>query len=360
MLWKSSKSVAFGRYDKYVIIWYCPSDAKVDDKDEALKNIGEKCTADGGANKCYNDIQVAAHNKYRESHAADALTLNEELANHIQTLLNADEASEMAPPTAPLAAPCDTIGFSKIVYDDDDEKREGTAKFSDDLYEYKKDYDFGKDMPKLGLATLKPSAYFTRMVWRGSTQVGFGFKGRTFVAGYCVQGPTVATTAEEYDTNVQPECVKDGYNVCFNNLQVDKHNEYRVMHENYSKIKVNVDAARELHKQMSAEGFTETKREGDWEACNELKFEEGDEAKVLALVTSTTPTDDWYAGHDQYDFETNQPKDTGDKEKSEKFTQVVWKDTESVGFAISGKTVIAWYCPKGNTGDANKFKVNVG
>jgi hypothetical protein len=54
MVWKSSESVAFGRYDKYIIIWYCPAAAKVDDDKEALKNIGIKCTSEGGANQCFN------------------------------------------------------------------------------------------------------------------------------------------------------------------------------------------------------------------------------------------------------------------------------------------------------------------
>lgn len=94
MLWKSTKKASFLRWGKYVIVWYCPADAEVGDKDKALENLGEACIVDG-ADKCFNDIQIEAHNKLRATHAADALTYNAEIAKHIQAKLDADAAADM-------------------------------------------------------------------------------------------------------------------------------------------------------------------------------------------------------------------------------------------------------------------------
>jgi len=77
-------------------------------------------------------------------------------------------------------------------------------------------------------------------------------------------------------------------------------------------------------------------------------------------VTTTAPTDKWYEGKAKYNFKEGKPLTTGDKDVSNLFTQVLWKNSANVAFGINGKYVIAWYCPAGNDGDTTVFKANVG
>jgi hypothetical protein len=86
------------------------------------------------------------------------------------------------------------------------------------------------------------------MAWRSSTAVGFGIKGKWVIAGYCKEGPKVESTADDYKTNIAKVCVVDGYNKCFNESELDKHNEYRMKH-NYQKVlKIDAVKAKELQK----------------------------------------------------------------------------------------------------------------
>jgi hypothetical protein len=62
--------------------------------------------------------------------------------------------------------------------------------------------------------------------------------------------------------------------------------------------------------------------------------------------------DKWYENKQYYDFK----KGTFTKDKKvhgQKFTKMMWRATKKVGFAISGKFVVAWYCPKGNDPDTD-------
>lgn len=55
----------------------------------------------------------------------------------------------------------------------------------------------------------------------------------------------------------------------------------------------------------------------------------------------------WYDQKIHFDFETGLPKE-GKVTEAQEYIQVVYKDTESVGFGIVHPYVIGWYCPKAN------------
>jgi len=81
---------------------------------------------------------------------------------------------------------------------------------------------------------------------------------------------------------------------------------------------------------------------------------------VVKLFLSGLATTNWYNGISDYDFENNKAKNQYDTTTSDAFTQLVWKQTETVGFGIRDNTVVAWYCKGGNTPrTASAFMQNV-
>jgi hypothetical protein len=61
----------------------------------------------------------------------------------------------------------------------------------------------------------------------------------------------------------------------------------------------------------------------------------------------------WYEMKDHYNFDKGTFKK--DKKKDgQKFTSMMWRASKKVGFGISGKYVVAWYCPTGNDPDTDK------
>lgn len=143
-VWKSNTKVSFGYFDKTVIVWYCSVKPEVGTPAKAKVNIGAACLVDT-VNKCFNDAARLAHNKYRKMHAADDLIYNAEIAKHIQTFMDLGTfAGAVVAPTAPLAAPCDTITYS--IYEESDAKKvKDLAKtdiVTDTWYKENSKYDF--------------------------------------------------------------------------------------------------------------------------------------------------------------------------------------------------------------------------
>jgi hypothetical protein len=228
MLWRATKTVAFARQSKFVVVWYCPTAGKYDDPAKAEKNIGELCIVDGYDN-CFNQLQLDATNEYRATHSAAPLKLNAELAKYMQTKFAADPAAAMPQPETPLAAPCDGgVGFNRYTEEDAAmiEDLKTTPRVTDQFYSYHKEYSFSKNKPKN--TDLEPAAFFTRMVWRGTTDAAWVINGKDVMVGYCAKNPQTDTDEAAYKVNVQPACVKDGYDTCFNKLQLEKNNALRL------------------------------------------------------------------------------------------------------------------------------------
>lgn len=90
MVWKATTKVAFGIKDKVVVAWYCEEAASVIDSNLAKTNIPGNCidADNAGANKCYNDKALAAHNAKRKTHLSVDLIQDLALAGIIQTAMN--------------------------------------------------------------------------------------------------------------------------------------------------------------------------------------------------------------------------------------------------------------------------------
>jgi len=123
---------------------------------------------------------------------------------------------------------------------------------------------------------------------------------------------------------------------------------------------LNAAAAKDLYKQLNKDGFTETALKGDFKNCNEQIYTQPDTEKQLDLLVGTAAVDAWYAGNADYDYEAGKASGAGDEAKAKLFTQVVWKNTDTVAFGIKDRKVYAWYCDKGNEGSEDDYKKNVG
>jgi hypothetical protein len=72
---------------------------------------------------------------------------------------------------------------------------------------------------------------FTQMVWKDSTKVGFGIRGKWVVAWYCDSAGNTGSPSN-YVANVGEECIiTNRVNKCYNDLAVEAHNNYRKEHE---------------------------------------------------------------------------------------------------------------------------------
>jgi uncharacterized protein YkwD len=71
---------------------------------------------------------------------------------------------------------------------------------------------------------------FARLIWKSSTKVGFGQKGKYVVAWYCeVQGAT--GDADNYKKNIEESCIQDnGVNKCYNVAALKANNKVRDAH----------------------------------------------------------------------------------------------------------------------------------
>lgn len=102
-----------------------------------------------------------------------------------------------------------------------------TNRASKDWYESgEPKYTFGTGMPN-SEANRAAAEKFVKMLWRGTTKVGFGVKGKWVVAWYCESGGATGPPSN-FMANVGLHCVKNNINKCYNKLGADQHNALRV------------------------------------------------------------------------------------------------------------------------------------
>jgi DNA-binding transcriptional regulator/RsmH inhibitor MraZ len=68
---------------------------------------------------------------------------------------------------------------------------------------------------------------------------------------------------------------------------------------------------------------------------------------VIDLVTRNAATDAWYDGMDEFNFATGEAKAPKVEERNkafQQFSRMMWAGATKVGFATSGRFVIARYC----------------
>lgn len=84
------------------------------------------------------------------------------------------------------------------------------------------------------------------------------------------------------------------------------------------------------------------------------------------MLTTNLASEDWYKnGRDKYNFATGAARSPADQPAANKFTEMLWKSSKTVGFGVKGKWVVAWYCDSrrrqlGNTGPPSSFVKQIG
>lgn len=70
---------------------------------------------------------------------------------------------------------------------------------------------------------------FVRMVWKATTKVAFGIKGRYVYARYCKVGGEYAEPKKNIE-NIEEDCVKNEIDLCFERAALRAHNMKRAQH----------------------------------------------------------------------------------------------------------------------------------
>lgn len=149
MVWKGVTKVGFGVSGKYVVAWYCEEAGVLENPNESLKNVGKVCYKHG-YNQCYNDLAIAAHNKMRKNHKAEALDFDEDAARAIQHELNRADFNGQMPETTERATTFAGCGEAIFYQSDSSKKHEvsTTNVATDTWYSGMANYDFENNAPK--------------------------------------------------------------------------------------------------------------------------------------------------------------------------------------------------------------------
>lgn len=240
---------------------------------------------------------------------------------------------------------------------------------TDAWYKNEDQYDYKTGKVKKGKDEAKMKEY-TQLMWKKSEKVGFGIKGKFVVAWYCPKGNTAGV--KDYKKNVCKKdgcklCLEDkagkkyGYDKCYNDLALERTNIDRGNHD-AKKVELSEDLAKEAQKHAEKVSGAKAITKSDasvlkkcWENIYELdkaadEFDLGDTDMALKF---------WNSKKSEYDFKLHKEKTGKSKADSDKFTATVWKANKKVGFGISGKYVVGWYCDEPNTSVTDSYKDNV-
>lgn len=259
-------------------------------------------------------------------------------------------------------------------------------------------WDFNRGAPNAAYEQSKQlqANQFATMIWKGTNlvdnrdvgqlvypegvthDVGFGLHCGTVLAWYCPNKPKTPNLRENLDNVCRSDgtcadsdyiCTKDGYDKCYNQMALDAHNAKRALHCANQKMTLDVEMAKALQKMLNLKQAPTVKadRPEAYRDCYENFFQDSSYSEAAVRETNRA-TDTWYAGKDNYDFDTGlgKPASVG-KAEYEPFTAIVWKgqtanDRYKVAFARRFNAVIAWYCPV-TTGGAGVntvgFRTNV-
>jgi hypothetical protein len=141
-------------------------------------------------------------------------------------------------------------------------------------------------------------------------------------------------------------------------------NTLRLEHKDTKLLTLQAAAAKWLHAEMNKAGYDFTTKllpalaGSDYKNCQAIQY-------TGAVTIASTYT----AGIDSYSFAKHDYKpggkaallaaDAAKKKAADKFLQLVWKSSTSVGFAKVGKETVGLYCPKA-TDTVAQFATNVG
>lgn len=217
--------VGFGISGGYVYAYYCKG-GNVDGKYD--KNVLENCLKDK-YNKCYNDKAVKAHNAKRKLHFFDdeknELKVDVEAAKVLQKIMDDMDADPKKVMSEKTLRDIDRTGdyvkkcnVNVHMHTDAVEQHDGDYA-TEGWYKNSESYDYVTSKPKLvkgkeDEATKIKSDTYTQLIWKTSTKVGFGIKGKFVVAWYCDKKGNVrdgkAKDSKDVDTFTDNVCKVDG------------------------------------------------------------------------------------------------------------------------------------------------------
>lgn len=169
------------------------------------------------------------------------------------------------------------------------------------------DYKTG-DMAAFDAKSRKLYENFARMMWKSSTKVAFGMINQSgsdtvWVVGYyCYDKPVVSGSSRSIATvrkNVGRYCFIDGYNDCYNQRALARHNERREAHSGYVPLTLDTGIAKAIQAQLQSAGFTgaiSSQNRGDYANCGENIYVLTDQTKLSQVPLTNMASDFWYEG----------------------------------------------------------------
>lgn len=368
LIWRSSTRVGFGVKGDWVVAWFCDAAGNTTPAQNYVDNVNDVCVVKG-YNRCYNKMALKFHNQKRALHKdTKFLALDAAIATKIQLEMDKPGFAGAISDKGSYGA-CGSSVFEQAI--SSKVAAVGTSNAaSERWYAGESEYSYVNGAPKAAAVPAKAKAAlsFTAMVWKSTTKVGFGFKGKWVIAWYCeTEGNTGG--AAQFKANVGAKCVQAGVNTCYTARALAAHNVRRGYHES-KPLTLDVALTKQLQALMDDPAYAGkiAARPTAAAACGESTFEQVDPTKVATLSTSDDATAGWYAGKKHYDYAKGANKPLFNKvaltaamtENAAQFTRMVWGSTTTVAFGIKGRWVTAWYCAvKGNTGGAAGYKTNV-
>jgi len=151
MVWRGTKRVGFGVFDKYVVAWYCEDKGELSNAIESKANVGRICYKHG-YNQCYNDLSLVHVNKMRKNHKAKPLTFDEDAARAIQHELNRADFDGSMPDSESRPIGFTGCGQSVFYQSDYSQRHEvsTTNMATEAWYKGITSYNFDTNQPKTG------------------------------------------------------------------------------------------------------------------------------------------------------------------------------------------------------------------
>jgi hypothetical protein len=187
-----------------VIGWFCKSKGNTGNEANYKKYVGKKCveSTDKPANDCYNELGRDAINVKREIHGANELKYVKGIANSLQNQMNTQWGNNdktIDPAQIYADRDSDYSDCGQIVYVDArnpseyDPRVATTDAAVESWYQGLEYYDFAQgkaviddDMtPEIKAERKRAADAFTQLVWKGSTRIGLGIKGKWVIGWFC-------------------------------------------------------------------------------------------------------------------------------------------------------------------------------
>ena len=287
-------------------------------------------------NRCYNQREMAAHNKKRAIHEAKALNnavsdfkassnaFAQGIAQAIQGILSAMPREDRVKMPEASKRPEAYRECGENIYRHIGNRQElfTTTTATDVWYAGYAQYDFNTHQSK-NPAFPAQADQFTQLVWKKTQNVGFGIRGDTVVAWYCKTAGNSPRTVSNFKQNVNNVCVtgeakKDRWYPCYNKRAVERHNRYRIIHGTDATGFTNDEAAaRAIQKMLDSDTSMDlvTNRPVEFQKCGQSKYT-GNAGKDYDTLTTDAATNSWYAGKSQYDMANGAPKDIYENTKT--------------------------------------------